>query len=635
MEDSRRRLKEERRLKENFEDLLKALRSEITQSTDERDNLRDEEVPQLQLRIEGLEVEAAEFQKLQYEHARLQQELQSLKNENMTLVNARRLQTEMQQQSTRFNTISEEDGQDGMPSPLSPGPRAGLTRSNSLARVTSKGGLTRTGSLSRSNSTSTKERETKESLADRVKDIEFQRDALHQALKGLLDRQTYQNREHGRRVKALETERDNALQAQSPRRTGFEKEVKGLRFEINQLRRRADDALTQKWQCEKGLSGLKMDLDRAEQETSSLRTLLNDHDILVPEFPGQTSQNGQMSQDPERGDAISASLEKAYKDLQSTQASSISKLRELWGHAPSSADGADTEQTMAILLKSINDAEAERDAAQRQAAVYRAKAESLEEAENFHESENKGLAEELRASANRVEALAFQVRQQLESNSGLRQRLAEAVGRGEQEQQASAARITGMQGKLKILEDKLMSAQQHSEDIFARHEEKVRELKESHNQQLQRAKNPGFRTPTIFSTSRGSSPRSPLFNLKSPRLDKTTSGQGMSMNEALRTELLEHQVSELEKALADADREMKEVVSRMNTAQIQVMELQSERSVSLPFALDFRLCFGVSSRADRIVLDADIDNYTGTKPCARHGTSTPRPRMKRGSSRIL
>ena len=537
-------------------------------------------VPQLQSRIEGLEAEAAEFQQLQYETARTQQELQSLKNENTTLINARRLQTDMQQQSARFNTISEEDGPDI--SPLSPIPRTGLSRSNSLARGTIMGGLskpgslTRTGSLTRSNSTSTKERETKELLADRVKDIEFQRDALHQALKGLLDRQTYQNREHEKRIKALEAERDRAIHAQSPRRTGYEKEVKGLRFEINQLRRRADDALTQKWQCEKGLGGLKMDLDRAEQETSSLRLLLNEHDILVPELPGPSSRDGETQFDPERGNATSASLERAYKDLQDTQALSISRLRELWGQAPTSTDDANTEQTMSLLLKSINDAEAERDAAQQQAEAYRARAESLEEAENFHESENKGLAEELRASANRVEALAAQVRKQLESNGDLRQRLAEAVGRGEREQKASATRITGMQGKLKTLEDKLMSAQQHSEDIFARHEEEVRELNDSHNQHLQRVRN-GMRTPTLFLPEKASSPRSPVFAVRSPRLDKTTSGQGMSMNEALRTEFLERKVSELEKALADADKEMEEVVSRMNTAQIEVMELQTAR----------------------------------------------------------
>ena len=563
--------------------MLKALKDQIAQSSDERDNLRDEVVPQLQSRIEGLEAEAADLQKLQYEHARMQQELQSLKDENANLISTKRVPSDTQQQS-RFNIISEEGDDDVLP--LSPGPRAGLTRSNSLARGTVMGGLSKSGSLSRSgsltrsNSSSMKERETKESLADRVKDIEFQRDSLHQALKGLLDRQAYQNREHAKRIKALEMERDNALQSQSPRRAGFEKEVKGLRFEINQLRRRADDALTQKLQCEKGLGGLKMDLDRAEQETSSLRLLLNEHDILVPELPRPAS-HGSGSADLERGNATSASLERAYQDLQSTQAVSISKLRELWGQAPSTTDDASTEETMHLLLQSINEAETQRDAAQKEADAYRAKAESLEEAENFHESENKGLAEELRASANRVEALAAQVRQQLESNSGLRQRLAEAVGRGEREQKASATRITGMQGKLKTLEDKLMIAQQHSEDIFARHEEEVRELNESHNQQLQRVKN-GNRTPTLL-TPRGMSPRSPIFTIRSPRLDKTTSGHGMSMNEALRTESLEQRVSELEKSLADADSEMEEVVQRMNSAQIEVAELQSARYV--PFSL--------------------------------------------------
>ena len=575
VEDSRRRLQEERRTKENFEDLLKALRGEIAHVTDERDNLRDEVVPQLQLRIEGLEIEATEFQKLQYEHSKVQQDLQSMKDENTTLVNARRLQTEMQQQSSRFNTINEEEGQDALPSPLSPGLRAGLTRSNSVARGTVMGGLSKSGSmgsLSRSNSTSTKERESKESLAERVKDIELQRDALHGALKGLLDRQTYQSREHEKRMKALEAERDRALQAQSPRRTGFEKEVKGLRYEINQLRRRADDALNQKWQCEKGLGGLKKDLDRAEQETSSLRLLLNEHDILIPEIPRQSPQDGRTSDDLERDVATSASLERAYKDLQNTQAISISKLRELRGQAPTIADDTNTEETLSLLLRSINDAETERDAAQRQADAYRAKAESLEEAENFHESDNASLAIELRASANRVEVLAAQVRRQLDSNSDLRQRLAEAVGRGEREQKASASRITGMQGKLKTLEDKLMSAQQHSEELFLSHEDEVRELNDSHNQQLQRIKS-GLRTPTLFSPEKGNSPRSPIFALKSPRLDKTTSGQGMSMNEALRTEVLERKVSELEAALADADLEMKEVVGRMNTAQIEVAGL--------------------------------------------------------------
>ena len=43
----------------------------------ERDNLRDEVVPQLQTRIDGLENEATTSQTLTYEHTRMQQELQA------------------------------------------------------------------------------------------------------------------------------------------------------------------------------------------------------------------------------------------------------------------------------------------------------------------------------------------------------------------------------------------------------------------------------------------------------------------------------------------------------------------------------------------------------------------------------
>jgi predicted nucleic acid-binding Zn-ribbon protein len=42
-------------------------------------------------------------------------------------------------------------------------------------------------------------------------------------------------------------------------------------------------------------------------------------------------------------------------------------------------------------------------------------------------------------------------------------------------------------------------------------------------------------------------------------------------------EFLKQRVMDLERALADADHEMEEVVGRMNVAQIEVMELQNER----------------------------------------------------------
>ena len=566
LEDTRRRLQEERQLKENYEDLLEALRGEIEQHRSERDNLRDEVVPQLRARLDGLEAEAAESQRLTYETTRMQQELQALKNENLHLVNVNRLQSESQK-SPRFGSIAEED----IPkSPSTMTGKTGLSRSASLARGTV--GVARSGSVS-------KERESRESLADRVKEIELQRDALHRALKSLLDRQRYQNREHEKRIKALEQERDRALESLSPGRRGYEKEVTGLRFEINQLRKRADEALEQKWQCEKGLGGLKKDLDRAEQETGSLRTLLHENDILVPEIASTPSQQTSFETL-----ATSRSLEKAYTELQATQALTVARLRELKGQSPSGADDAKTEETLDLLIKSMSNAEAERDYAQKQAEAYRAQAESLKEATSFYEGENANIAEQLRASANRVEALASQVRYQLESNSGLRTRLAEAVGRGEREQKASAERINNMQGKLKSLEDRLMVAQQHSEEAVQVHEDEVKDMRASNNGQLHRLRGGLTRSPTSSLHPRPNSrlsprsSRSPMFyGARSPRLDKTSSGLGMSMNEALRTEFLERRVVELEAALTEADKEMQEVVQRMNKAQIEVMELQSAR----------------------------------------------------------
>ena len=523
LEDVRRRLLEEKDMKANFEDLLTAMREEIEGFRNERDNLRDEVVPRLRARLEGLESDATGKRNLEYENSRMQQEIQGLRNENANLVNNRKLQLEMQQHSARFTTmagkIAENSiAEEGAAPVVSP--RTSLSRSASVAqRSTNKsGGLSRSASLSRSNSVTGRDREARESLSDRVKDIEMQRDALHRALKSLLERQTWQARENEKRVRELEMERDQATQASSPRRKGFEKEVRSLRAEINHLRQRRDDALEQKWQCEKGLGGLKMDLDRAEQETNSLRSLLQENDISVP-FSERMSGTSSNSASSNAEQVTSSSLERAYR-----------KLEEETHLAESNVSGR-----------------------------------SLEEEQR--------LAAQLQASTERTELLASQVRQQLDTNSALRNRLAEAIERGESAQKASAARINSMQGQLRKLEDTVVSAQQHSEEAVARHEDELREVKESHNQQLLRFKS-GLRSPGPFSPR---SPLSPMSKQRSPRLINTTSGFAQTLNEALRTEFLEKKVQELETALRDAESGMQEVVSRMNMAQIEVMELQSDR----------------------------------------------------------
>lgn len=535
LEDNRRRLVEEKKHKENYEDLIAALRVDLVQHKNERDNLRDEVVPSLQARVDGLETDSQEHQKLVYENARMQQELQALK-------------------AGKFGSIMEEGpGNYGL----------GLSTSISQRKATEV--------MSRSNSISRKGQqplEPRESLAESEKDVEAQRDALHSALKSLLDRQKFQIREHEKRLLQLEGERNRALEASSPRRKGYEKEVKDLRYEINKLRNRAEDALEQKWHCEKGLGGLKMDLDRAEQETSSLRRLLLENDILVPEMSAADLAVASH--------ATSASLEKAYRELRAAQRTSLEKLRST--NEISGIQDPKAKETVDVLLKTMSDAEAERDFAQKQVESFRARVETLATANEFHDVENVSLANELQASASRANQLNSQVRKQLEANSELRERLSEAVGKGEREQQQSANRINMLQSKLRTLEDKLTSAQQESEDSMALHEEDIRVIRRSNNPQLQRLKTSRSNSVWNSNINLFNPPKSPMY-LRSPRLDKTTSGPGISMPEALRTEFLESRVKALEAALAEADSEMGEVVQRMNTAQIEVLDLQTARLV--------------------------------------------------------
>ncbi|PWY81975.1 hypothetical protein BO70DRAFT_337157 [Aspergillus heteromorphus CBS 117.55] len=495
LEATRRKLAEERQIKDNFEDLLTAMRVELEQLRNERDHLRDNVIPQMQ-QAGPLGAPSSDPSEVE----RLLGEIEALKIENASLA---------QLQGSRFASIAEEDGMS-----TSRNVGLGLSRSNSLARLRTKNSapnLSRSGSLSRSNSTSAKDRgdTPKESLADRIKDVEEQRDALHQSLRRLLDRQAHDSREYEKRLQLMELEVARAQQASSPRKLGYERDVHNLRDEVNLLRQRAEDALEQKWQCEKGLAGLKMDLDRAEQETTSLRVLLQEHDITVPEDL-ECDRDGFAEVL-----ATSSSLDSAYRQLQAD--------REI-----AEASSPMTEQGP--------------------------------------------LAE----SVSRTKMLAQHVQRQLAHNNALRSRLAEAIGKGEREQQVSAIRINEMQARLKEMEDILLIAQQYSEEEIARHEEEVRALEESHNAQLKRMKN-GSRSPATLSPMPPNTP----FDARSPRLDFTTSGKGMPLEGAVQSETLARRVKELEKLLREADLEMGEVVSRMNRAQIEVGELQSDRDEAL------------------------------------------------------
>ena len=108
-------------------------------------------------------------------------------------------------------------------------------------------------------------------------------------------------------------------------------------------------------------------------------------------------------------------------------------------------------------------------------------------------------------------------------------------------------------------------------------------LKESQHAQLTRMMN-GSRNLVGLSPRPSNAP----FDSRSPRLDQTTSGEGVPLTEVVQSQILERRVKDLEKLLRDADMEMEQVVGRMNRTQLDVAQLQTDRyaihvSVDIPY----------------------------------------------------
>lgn len=527
-EDLRRRLAEERDAKTNFEDLLGVLKGELQTASNERDNLRDEVVPQLRARVEGLENQAADETNLAYETTKMQQDLELLRQENDRL---KRSREEAESKATRASmTLSRSSSVMAKPFRLQQAP-AGLSRSN----------------------TTSKKPESKEALAERLRDVEAQRDALHSALKNLLERQEYQTRENDKRIKHLETERDR-LQRGSPQKASYEKDVTNLRNEVSVLRRRAEDAMEQKWRVEKGLIGLKMDLDRAEEEMAMLRALLREKDILIPPMDADRLSNSGA------GPVTSESVETAYKELQATYSGALERIRQLESNGTLGSDEK-TQLAMKRLQLTLSSAFSEDGTTAEEALACKTQLEALM-ADGGDPTGT--LADELTESAERVEQLAAQAKAQLDANTSLRQRLSDAVSRGEADRRSNTQRVTLLQDKLKVLEDQLVAAQSASEDRVTRHEAEISALRAAHSGQLSRLS--GSLAP------RAKSPLpSPMFP-RSPRLaPQKTVGDDAEMSR------LRDRVAELERAVAESDSEMQEVVARMSEAQIEVLTLQEER----------------------------------------------------------
>ncbi|KAG9548224.1 hypothetical protein KCV01_g23857, partial [Aureobasidium melanogenum] len=449
--------------------------------------------PELKARVEGLEAEAAEMQSLRYENASMQQQLQALRAEVSML-------QEAQDRDSGFND-------DVFAPPRFP--KAGLSRSNSLARPSSNGNLRRSNSLARSGSVRERSetRQRSDSISgDRHKDLEDQRDALHQALKNLLRRYESEKREHAKIMRKLTTDRDRARK-ETTGRTPFTREVNLVRYEIGELRKRADDALEQKWQCESNIGGVKMALDRAQQETQSMREYLN----------GRT-----MSGSPRKSTFEGLGIDIADENV------------EL---------GEEDRKTMIkVLRQSIALAETERDAALREAEEYRQKAYMLQQSEDEHIDTQNNLAHQLLEAAARMEQLASQVEEHLQANMQLRERLSQAVGKGEQSQSESTALIVGMQSRLKSLEDNVVAAQNASELLLGNHEEEAKQIEDANSPKLQRLNVTGKTTASSLQAS-------PLFAVKSPKIGTTSESMAESLFDQAKTAMLEKRVKELEAAL--------------------------------------------------------------------------------------
>jgi chromosome segregation ATPase len=350
----------------------------------------------------------------------------------------------------------------------------------------------------------------------------------------LISRYDKQQKEHQRAIKQLNKEKKVAdLRADSanPKRSHYTREVTFLKEEVTALRKRTEDALEQKWEYEKGLSGIKMDLDRAEQETRGLRHLLQEEDIVLtsPEAP---------------------------------------------------ADPAKDQ-----LSFSISTAKSERDYARRMAEAFRQRALNLQETYSTDSADEQQppSVSKLFDSANSMDELAEKLDAQVRANVDLRSRLTEAVEKGEREQRESTRQVEEMQKRLAELEDSVLAAAAHSESTLSTHEGEVRRLEESASPLLKRleASTPDPNKLAPFPAATPSS--SPLLvqgftpRLQPSRKRSTDISANASLQEVSKTQNLEREVREMEFMLREAAAEMQRVVQRVHRAQDEVAELTGER----------------------------------------------------------
>lgn len=168
--DLGRRLSEEKQSNSNFQYLLLALQNDLQEICNERDNYKNEVIPQLRAKLESLEAE---------EHSCISRKAQLQERVHYLF---RRSPNQYRLHLPRSSNV-------GLTSWAPPKDLSAVPKDEDVKGVLYTG----------------------EELAAQLHDVEVQRDALHRALKSLLDTQEFQRRESQRRIEHLESARQQLL----------------------------------------------------------------------------------------------------------------------------------------------------------------------------------------------------------------------------------------------------------------------------------------------------------------------------------------------------------------------------------------------------------------------------------------
>ncbi|KAK8912385.1 hypothetical protein VCV18_012573 [Metarhizium anisopliae] len=177
--DLRRRLSEEKVSHRNFQCLFLAVQSELQQVCEERDNFKQALIPQLCTKSENLDT-----------------------NPNISISKQTQQLQERDREALR-NTVSRDQRHTSRSTfaGVCPSSNAWPAGFSAIDTYQYNKGETQP---------------TREVLAELLRDVEAQRDALHIALKNLLDRQELQSREHQRKIENLESEHHRLVYGKPP-----------------------------------------------------------------------------------------------------------------------------------------------------------------------------------------------------------------------------------------------------------------------------------------------------------------------------------------------------------------------------------------------------------------------------------